>query len=342
MNILVTASHVPFMSGGATHMVNGTVEALRQAGHQVELLRLPFHFAPESALHQLMDFTRTLDLSCPNGQQVDRVISLQFPGYGVQHPHHTVWLMHQHRAVYELFQPEQAPPALRQLREAVHGFDNQSLARANRRYAISKRVAQRLFEFNRLDAQPLLHPPPLAEHFRCETAQPYVFYPSRFESLKRQALLIEAAAHLRSNTAILLAGTGGQWAYCQQRIQELGVGHRVKLLGSVSEAEKIAFYSQALGVVFIPHDEDYGYITLEAMLSSKPVLTCTDSGGPLEFVLPGHTGRVVLPQPQAVAEAIDQWAQAPHAAREQGRAGRTHYHSLGLDWARTVEQLLSN
>ena len=41
---------------------------------------------------------------------------------------------------------------------------------------------------------------------------------------------------------------------------------------------------EALGVIFPPLDEDYGYVTLEAMLAAKPVITCTDSGGPLEFV----------------------------------------------------------
>ncbi len=44
-----------------------------------------------------------------------------------------------------------------------------------------------------------------------------------------------------------------------------------------------------------PADEDYGYIALEAFLSKKPVVTCTDSGGPLEFVVDGENGRVVAP-----------------------------------------------
>ena len=46
-------------------------------------------------------------------------------------------------------------------------------------------------------------------------------------------------------------------------------------------------YAHSLGVIFPAVDEDYGYVTLEAMLSSKPVITCADSGGPLEFVVDG-------------------------------------------------------
>lgn len=46
------------------------------------------------------------------------------------------------------------------------------------------------------------------------------------------------------------------------------------LIGSFSSSVS------ALGVVFVPQDEDLGYITLEAMLASKPVIV-SDSGGPL-------------------------------------------------------------
>ena len=37
-----------------------------------------------------MAFCDGYDLASPNGQQVDRLISLQFPGYGMRHPQHVV------------------------------------------------------------------------------------------------------------------------------------------------------------------------------------------------------------------------------------------------------------
>ena len=40
---------------------------------------------------------------------------------------------------------------------------------------------------------------------------------------------------------------------------------------------------RALAVAYAPLDEDYGYVSLEAMLSSKAVVTCADSGGPRDF-----------------------------------------------------------
>lgn len=340
MNIIVTACHVPFIFGGATHQVNGLVSALRGGGHNVELMRFPFQFQPETAIHNLMSFCEGLDLAMPNGQRVDRVISLQFPGYGVQHPHHIVWVMHQHRAVYELFDEASATPEQARLREAVVAYDNRVLGRAHHRFAESARVAERLRQYNGLDSEPLAHPPAYEAHFSCAPAQPYIFCPSRLESLKRQDLLIKAASHLRSPVLILIAGTGGQQDYYQRLIHEAGLEGRVRLLGHISEAEKLAFYAHSLGVFFAPYDEDYGYITLEAMLSAKPVLTCRDSGGPLEFVVDGETGFVLEPEPEAIAAAIDRLYAAPSVAERMGRAGLDRYRGLGISWPVTIERLL--
>ncbi len=339
MRILVTANLAPFMYGGADYHVNGLVAALRGRGHEVELLRLPFRFDPPAEVERLMDFCAASELARPNGIAVDRMISLQFPGYGMRHPDHVVWLMHQHRAVYELYDRQPRDPALARLRERVRDYDNAALARVAKRFANSRRVAERLAQFNSIDAVPLYHPPAMEEAFRCGEAEPYVFYPSRLERLKRQDLLIEAARHLRSPTLVLIAGEGGQRDYYQSLIERHDLRGRVRLLGRISEAEKLAFYARALGVFFGPFDEDYGYVTLEAMLSGKPVLTCNDSGGPLEFVRDAETGWVLPPEPQALAERID-WLHAHRGeAGDMGQRGRERYRSLDITWDKVVGAL---
>ncbi|MBD3815361.1 MAG: glycosyltransferase family 4 protein [Halothiobacillus sp.] len=341
MKILVTANLVPFMTGGAEAHLEGLVHALRANGHEVETLRLPFTFSPESDIERLMEFVGQLDMNRPNGQQIDRVISLQFPGYGIHHHHHIVWLMHQHRAVYELYDPATASPELTRLRQSIHAYDTQALSQVHALFANSARVAERLLSFNGLRAKPLYHPPPQAEQFYCADAQDYIFFPSRLERLKRQDLLIEAARHLQSPVVILLSGDGGQRDAYQQQINRYRLQDRVRLLGRVDLRMKLTLYANALAVFFGPFDEDLGYVTLEAMLASKPVLTCTDSGGPLEFVVDGETGFITEPDPKAIAERID-WLHAHRAeAAAMGRAGRARWDALGISWSHVVEQLLS-
>lgn len=342
MRILLTHAYAPFLRGGAELHVEALEAALREAGHEVQRLGLPFKFSPEADIERLMSFCEGLDLNAPNGQRIDRVISLQFPGYGIAHDDHVVWLLHQHRAVYELYDKADASAELRQLRAAVHAFDGRTLARVRRRWANSRRVAERLQQFNGLQAQPLYHPPPMAQQLRCAEDWGYVFCPSRLESLKRQDLLIEAARHTRSPVRLLIGGVGGQYARYAALIERYGLGDRVRLIGAFSEAEKLVLYAHATLVAFVPLDEDLGYVTLEAMYAAKPVLTCSDSGGPLEFVLDGETGWVAAPEPQALAEVLDAAWATRERCRSMGQAGRSRIDALGLSWQRVVEALCAS
>jgi glycosyltransferase involved in cell wall biosynthesis len=341
VRILLTATLTPFIYGGADNHINGLAHALRVAGHETEVLRLPFRFEPEAEVMRSMAYARALDMVRPNGMRIDRVISLQFPAWGVRHPDHWVWVMHQHRAVYELYNGQPPSEARAALRTAVTDFDNEALGNAAGLFANSQRVAGRLRQYNGLQATPLYHPPAFAERFYCAEPQPYVFYPSRLEGLKRQSLLVEAARHMRSPLKIVIAGEGGQLDALRAQVAQAGLTDRVRLLGRISEAEKFAFYARSLAVCFLPFDEDYGYITLEAMLSSKPVVTCTDSGGPLEFIREGENGWIVEPDARLLAERLDWIYSNQEQAIRCGRAARAGYEAAGIGWQQVVEQLTS-
>ncbi|NEX17196.1 MAG: glycosyl transferase [Halochromatium sp.] len=341
MRVLVTANITPFLHGGADYHIEGLTRALQAQGHEALCLRFPFNYHRPQDINALMQFCDGLDLNQPNGQHIDTLISLQFPTYGVLHDNHRVWIMHQHRSAYELYDAATASAEDEAQRTRIHAFDQQALSRISRRFANSGRVAERLRHYNGLDAQPLYHPPHAAERFYSAEAAGYLFFPSRIETLKRQSLLIRAAALVRSPVVFLLAGDGGQRPHCEQLIAELGVADRVRLLGRVTEAEKRAYYAHSLAVFYGPQDEDYGYVTLEAMLSAKPVITCTDSGGPLELVQHEQTGLIVEPTPEAIAAAADRLYREPAQARALGSAGRQHYHDLAIRWDQVVTRLLA-
>ena len=109
---------------------------------------------------------------------------------------------------------------------------------------------------------------------------------------------IASAGLAKEPVRIRFAGTADNPAYASELktlARKLRVHDRVEWLGHVSEETKRDLYARARAVVYPPIDEDYGYVTLEAMLASKPVITCTDSGGPLEFVRAGETGLIAGP-----------------------------------------------
>jgi glycosyltransferase involved in cell wall biosynthesis len=170
-----------------------------------------------------------------------------------------------------------------------------------------------------------------------------MLFPSRINALKRQSLAIDALARTHHPVRIAFLGAADTPEYDAQlrrRAADAGIEGRVSWLGGVSEERKLDLYSGCRAVIFPPLDEDYGYVTLEAMLAHKAVITCTDSGGPLEFVQGGRTGLVCPPTPEALAEALDQlWENRVLAAR-LGRGGRDRYVEMGICWDDVVQCLI--
>jgi glycosyltransferase involved in cell wall biosynthesis len=342
MRIAIATVQAPFLAGGAELHAAGLRTALEAHGHHVDVVTMPFRFFPPYEVRRAMKIWKDEDFTVLNTVEPERVIALKFPTYFLSHPNKICWLLHQHRAVYDHFDEASASADLLALREEIREADRVHLAECRRVFANSRNVADRLLRYNGLVAEPLYHPPPAADRYWSAPASPFIFFPSRIESNKRQSLLVEASRHLRTPVGIVISGTGGQYGALREQVARDEVGGRVRLLGEISRDEVAAFYANCLAVFYGPQDEDYGYVTLEAMLSSKPVITCTDSGGPLEFVEDHVTGRVVPPDAKALAEVIDELHDRQQLAAILGRAGRERYQALGLSWDKVVGALLAS
>lgn len=340
MKILIPSIQVPFIDGGAKLMTRGLKDALITCGHEVEIVTVPFKFSPESYIENLSVFCAALDCTDYNGFQIDMVIPLQFPAYYVKHDRKIVWLMHQHRAVYELFDAENASGDQKIFRDKIIARDTAELSGAENLFSMSKNVSNRLAKYNGLKSVPVYHPPYGSHKFYCQSPYNYIFFPSRLESLKRQDLLIEAMRHVKTPIKAIIAGVGGQRDQYAKLIAKYDLQDSIRLIGQISEAEKHVLYARSLGVFFGPFDEDYGYITLEAMLSAKPVITCTDSGGPLEFIENGNNGFVVEPKAELIAEKLDWLWENRNLAIEMGKAGLAIYRAKGISWQNVVQQLI--
>ncbi len=346
--MLITTVQVPFVRGGAETHAEGLCQALRTAGHEAEIATVPFKgYPPERIIDQMLA-CRLLDLTESCGVGVDRVVGLRFPAYLAPHPNKVLWVLHQHRGAYDLWGHPLGDlhpfAAGAQVRDAIQEADRRLLPEARAIYANSGNVSARLKRFCDVDAEPLYHPPVHAEKFYGAPAEDFFFFPSRLDDTKRQSLVLEALARTSARVRVCFAGIGtrvGALEDFRARARELGVCGRVEWLGGVGEEQKRDLYARALAVIFPPLDEDYGYVTLEAMLSSKAVVTCTDSGGPLEFVVPDETGAVCAPTPSALAAALDRLWDDRRRTQHMGEAGRVRYRALGVSWPRVVERLVA-
>ena len=338
--VLVCEAQVPFVTGGAEAHVRALVDHLRAAGYETDLVSVPFTCSKDELLANAAAW-RLIDLRESNGRTVDLVIATKFPTYFVRHPNKVVWLLHQHRSAYELCGTgyadfEHAEPDVA-LRDRLLALDREMLGECRRRYANSANVAGRLQRFNGLDAAPLHHPPPLAGRLRHATYGSYLLSVSRLESIKRVDLAIEALRHAREPLRLVVAGDGRQAASLRRQAAEAGLADRVEFLGQVTDERLVELYANARAVVFTPFDEDYGYVTLEAFLARKPVVTATDSGGTLAFVEDGVSGLVCEPRAEALGAAYDALADRGRATA-LGNAG--HARAAAVTWDGVIEKLV--
>ena len=340
--ILVCEAQVPFVRGGAEFHVRELVRQLQQRGHDAELVSIPFKWYPKSEILPHAAAWRMLDLSESNGRAIDLVIATKFPTYFVRHPRKVAWVIHQYRAAYELagtpYSDFAHTPDDIALREQIVRLDTQMLGECQRLFANSGNTAARLARYNGLTATPLYHPPRLAERIRTGPFGGYLLSVGRLESVKRVDLAIRALAHTPDDLSLVIAGTGTQRSALEELASSLGVGGRIQFRGEVSDDEVLELYAGALGVIFPPYDEDFGYVTLEAFLAGKPVVTTTDAGGPNEFVIDGVNGRVTAPDPEPIGAAMRDLHLNRDRARAFGAAG--YERARGVTWSGVIEHLI--
>lgn len=347
MRIGVLRTQVPFVTGGAERHAANLVSALNRHGHEAVEITLPFKWYPGPVLADHILAARMLDLSEVEGVPVDMVIGLKFPAYLAPHPNKLFWVIHQHRQAYDMWDLGNSDllhdPDGEALRQLIIAEDRAAFADTPHPvYANSGNVAARLQHHLGVKAQPLYHPPPNADAMRQGGYGDYLFAPGRINPSKRLDLILKGLAATKSRIPLVIAGTAENPAY-QDKLHklalELGVAGQVTWLGAVDDASLLRHYAEARAVVFAPQDEDYGYISLEAMLAGKPVITVTDAGGPLEFITDGAEGFVTAPKAAALGKAFEAVMSDAALAERLGQAGHARYAAMNISWDHVVETL---
>lgn len=340
MRVLVVTSDVPFVEGGHRVIARSLVEALRDAGHEAEMLTTPQNRFGRQLSAYLATWLTDVEVA-GDGGAIDHVISLRFPSYAVRHPSHVVWLNHRMREYYDLWSDFRRGLGLRgrivegARRRALHFLDRRLLSR-RRVMAQSRTIRDRLSRWGGIAAE-VVYPPPPQRRYRCDDYDGAVLSVARLTSLKRVGLLLEAAARVPA-LQVRIAGEGPEEERLRALARSSDLHGRIRFLGRLSDDELAAEYARCSAVWYGARAEDYGLVTLEAFTSAKPVITCSDSGGPAELVRHGETGLIVDPEPEPVARALEQLARHRDRAESMGRAALevAKRHS----WARTVERLL--
>jgi glycosyltransferase involved in cell wall biosynthesis len=331
-------SSPPATEGGHLVIGRSLVQALEKAGHRASLLVTPDY-----------GFGRNLSTYWANWRtdvgKVDQVISLRYPSYAVRHRPHVCWLNHTVREYYDLwpkFSTSLSP--LNTIKEnlrrmALHTADSWLLRRqVDRICAQSSTVQRRLRAEFDLPSEVVLPPAP-QRAYRCDGYGDYILAVSRLVPLKRIDLLVRALAEPQAqHVRAVVIGDGERRKDLEQLAADLDVASRIRFLGQVGDELLVEHLARCRAVCFTPFDEDYGFVAIEAFTASKPVVTCRDSGGPLEIVADGVNGFVVDPAPAAVAEVLARLSDDRALAARLGAAGRVRAESI--TWKAAIERLV--
>ncbi|HXD16867.1 MAG TPA: glycosyltransferase family 4 protein [Vicinamibacterales bacterium] len=343
LRILILEAQVPFVHGGAEILVRELAAALTARGHRAQIVSVPFTDAPRDELLAGVEAWRLLDVTRAAGGDVDLVIATKFPTYFASHPRKVLWLVHQHRAAYELagtrFSDFAHTPRDVALRRRLIDLDTRALRECVGHFTIARTVSDRMLKFNGIASAALYNPPKLAGRLHAGPCGDYVLTVTRLEHVKRVDLTIDTFEKTTSSVRLLIAGDGSIRHELSEYIERRGLRERVTLLGRVDDERLIELYAGCRAVLFAPYEEDYGYVTLEAFLARKPVITACDSGGTLEFVTDGVNGYVCEPTPDALAAAVNRLAADPALAASLGERG--HGVAAPITWDHVVDRLLA-
>jgi len=344
--IAVLGVQVPFVRGGAEYL---NEELVRQINHwgesrgvRAELIQLPYKWYPETQIFSDLLAWRLLDIAESNGVKIDLAIATKFPSYASSHPNMALWLVHQHRVLYDLQGtsydfPELTPEQASQ-RNVLREVDKRMLAGIEPRHTISHTVSERLEKYCGLSSNVLYPPSRLKDLVRPGEYGDYVLYFGRLETIKRPDLLIDALAKCRGGK-VVIAGAGSQLESLRRKVQALELGDCVVLKGFVSDEELVALIAGARAVFYAPVGEDFGFATIEAFHAYKPVITCLDSGEVERIVTSTGSGWVTRANAESVAAALDAcFAASPESLERMVAAG--YELSLQITWDAVISSLV--
>lgn len=114
-----------------------------------------------------------------------------------------------------------------------------------------------------------------------------LLFAGEFSHRKSQPVLLQALAQLPDRVHLLLPGQGSELEACRQLSRELGVEHRVRFPGQVSDMP--VWYSACDVVVSASRSEGLPFNLMEAMYYARPIVA-SDVKGHHDLLAPGQVG----------------------------------------------------
>ncbi|MCL5100966.1 MAG: glycosyltransferase [Candidatus Marsarchaeota archaeon] len=173
--------------------------------------------------------------------------------------------------------------------------------------------------------------------FYNESDSKYFLYNSRIVVNKRQEYVITAFKKFLSTRKnrdykLVLAGMLSKdpehIAY-YEKLKKMSKGYPVTFITNMSDNTLRSLYANSTATLFAAINEDFGYVPLEGMASSKPVIAVNE-GGPTETIINEKTG-FLINSPEEMADKMKYLVEHKNFSESMGKEGRKHV-SKNYSW----------
>jgi glycosyltransferase involved in cell wall biosynthesis len=161
-------------------------------------------------------------------------------------------------------------------------------------------VRERLLRQTGVNAQ-VIYPPIDTKVFRFLGQEDYYLSVGRLEPKKRVDRIVKAFLNMPDKKLVVASG-GSELNKLKALVNQ---APNIQFSGWVDRYTLARMIGNAIAVIYVPWDEDFGMSAVEAMAAGKPVIG-VDEGGLRESVIDGDTGILLAsdPEPQDIVDAI--------------------------------------
>ena len=340
MNIMLASSASSFSAREEIHWTRAISKKLSDEGHQVDQFTLPIVQDPLLLTEQLMAFRLlSIDPGC------DFLITIGYPAFTLNHPRKRVLLFSLASPLHEWFDTEYgvlATPQYHTLRNSIQAAEKNSLAEANCIVCGSARLAALLKDEYKLKPSFYILDDTVEDESGNDLPEQdlRVITESTLEPCDRYDLLLEAVARSSGKWKLALFVPSASAVYYNallRRIEQLAIQERIAVIKtplSTTALEKSLFYlSLRYQSTRIPES------IIQAIKSSIPIITLSDSGALLEVVRNNVNGLVLKPDAKNIAQSLDQ-ACLDATFREKLSKGNQNFVNKLVDVEKVVRELI--
>lgn len=186
---------------------------------------------------------------------------------------------------------------------------------------ISETSRKRVKKYYKRNSE-VIYPTVDLEKFKTGKYENYILSVARLVSAKRVDVLAESMNYVKNKKVKLyIVGDGNE----RNKIKKIAEKNsNIILMNEVSGEKLIDLYSNCLAAAYIPINEDFGFVPVEAGASGKATIGA-DEGGLRETIIDGKTGFLIKDvTPKNIAKKIDYFINNKSLAKEMGKNAREH------------------